>query len=151
MTIRRINGSDKDFAKLVALSDAFYRQTFGAAMDYYDQFNTIDTIEQAVVVYDDHVPVACGCFRSHDEYSAEIKRMYVLPTARNKGIATIVLKELESWAKELGFESTVLETSKSLTEAVALYQKHGYQPTENWGPYAGIETSICMKKGLSAL
>jgi putative acetyltransferase len=150
MSIKRTNGSDKDFAELVALSDAFYRQTFGAAMDYYDQFNTIDTIGQAVVVYDDYVPVACGCFRSHDEYSAEIKRMYVLPTARNKGIATIVLKELESWAKELGFESTVLETSKSLQEAVGLYQKNGYQMIENYGPYAGVETSVCMMKDLSA-
>ena len=151
MTIKRTNGSDPDFAGLVGLSDTFYRQTFGAAMDYYDRFNTIDTIEHALVIYDEHAAVACGCFRLHDERTVEIKRMYVLPSVRNKGIATVVLAELERWVKELGYQTTVLETSKSLIEAVGLYRKNGYKQIENYGPYAGVETSICMMKDLSAL
>jgi putative acetyltransferase len=146
MTIKRTNGSDRDFATLVRQSDVFYRQTFGAAMDCYDQFNTIDTIEHAVVVYDDHVPVACGCFRLHDERTVEIKRMFVVPTSRNKGIAAEVLRELETWAQELGFRASILETSTSLIPAVNLYRKHGYERMENFGPYVGVEASICMQK-----
>jgi putative acetyltransferase len=148
MLVKRTDGSDHDFAQLVQESDTFYRQTFGAAMDYFDQFNTIDTIEHAIVINEDDIPVACGCFRPHDEDSAEIKRMYVLPASRNKGFATAVLHELEKWAKELGYSSTVLETSINLTQAVNLYRKHGYQKTEKWGPYTEVEMSICMKKTL---
>ena len=148
MTTKRTNGNDKDFAALIALSNAFYRQRFGEAMDYYDQFNAIDTIEEAIVIYHEDTPIACGCLRPHDDASVEIKRMYVLPERRNHGFAGMVLKELEDWAKELGYTSSVLETSKSLTEAVNLYQKNGYTRIENYGPYVGIETSICMKKVL---
>lgn len=148
MTTKRTNGNDNDFAALIALSNAFYRQRFGEAMDYYDQFNTIDTIDHAIVIYHADEPIACGCLRPHDDASVEIKRMYVLPERRNQGFASLVLKELERWAKELGYTHSVLETSISLTEAVNLYRKNGYEPIENYGPYADIETSICMRKVL---
>ena len=49
--------------------------------------------------------------------------MFTLPDYRGKGFAGTVLKELEIWAKELGYEKTVLETGKKQTEAVALYKK----------------------------
>ena len=148
MMIRRTDGNDSDLIALVSQSDAFYRQMFGKAMDYFDQFNTIDTIEHAVVIYQNDVPVACGCIRQHDATAAEIKRMHVLPSHRNAGLAAEVLAALEGWAKELGFASTVLETSKALVPAVHLYQKHGYRTTEKWGPYVDVEMSVCMRKDL---
>ncbi len=148
MTTKRTTGNDNDFTSLIALSNAIYRQRFGEAMDYYDQFNIVDTIDEAIVIYHEDIPVACGCLRPHEGASVEVKRMYVLPERRNQGFASLVLKELERWAKELGYSSSVLETSVSLTEAVNLYQKNGYEPIENYGPYAGIETSVCMRKVL---
>ena len=148
MTITRTTGSDRDFAELVRQSDAFYRQMFGDAMDYFDQFNTIDSIEHALIIYNEQMPVACGCIRPFDETSCEIKRMFVLPSHRNQGVGLVVLQELEQWAEELGYQNSVLETSKSLTEAISLYQKSGYRRTENWGPYVEVETSMCFKKAL---
>lgn len=74
--------------------------------------------------------------------------MYVDPSHRRKGISSKLLSELESWAKELNFAISLLETGKGQPEAIGLYTKAGYKITENYGSYIGIENSICMKKGM---
>ena len=74
--------------------------------------------------------------------------MFVKQEHRGKGIAGMVLTELEKQARELGFYHTILQTGTSQPEAVALYEKKGYQHIENYGQYAGTEGSICMKKAL---
>ena len=76
----------------------------------------------------------------------EVKRMYTLPDFRGKGIATIVLQELEKWAKELRMEKCMLETGKRQPEAIALYTKNGYRLIPNYGQYAGVENSVCFEK-----
>lgn len=78
----------------------------------------------------------------------EVKRMFTLPEKRGKGLASAILKELESWAKELGYKTTILETCKRQTEAVTLYNKCGYQVIPNYGQYIGIDNSICFEKEL---
>lgn len=74
--------------------------------------------------------------------------MFVKPEARGKGIATIILNELEKWAAEQGFINAVLETGVKNPEAVAMYQKQGYTVIDNYGPYVGMPTSICFSKSL---
>jgi GNAT superfamily N-acetyltransferase len=76
----------------------------------------------------------------------EVKRMYVLPNNRGKGIATTLLWELEKWALELGYMKCVLETGKRQPEAISLYEKSGYQRIPNYGQYKGVENSICFEK-----
>ena len=75
--------------------------------------------------------------------------MFVLPEFRNKGLASMVLSALENWAKELGYQTCVLETGKKQPEAIALYEKAGYRQIPNYGQYAGIENSVCFEKKLS--
>ena len=99
------------------------------------------------MVYENEEVVGCGAFKKFDDNTAEIKRMFVHPNHRNKGIAKFVLTELELWANDLGFISFILETSPKLTSAIALYEKTGYQLIPNYGQYIGVENSICMKKG----
>jgi len=72
--------------------------------------------------------------------------MYVNESQRGKGIATIVLLELEKWAKELGFTSCVLETGQRMPDAIRLYEKNGYQSRDNYPPYIGVENSVCYEK-----
>ena len=105
-------------------------------------------IQHVIVAYENNQPVACGAFKKFDSESAEIKRMYVLPQHRNKGIAASVLQQLEQWAKEEGFQSTVLETGLKQPEAIRLYEKSGYNRIPNYGQYAGVDNSVCMKKEL---
>jgi len=76
----------------------------------------------------------------------EVKRMYTIPEWRGKGIASVILSELESWATELGYEKCVLETGKKQPEAVGLYRKNGYSQIPNYGQYEGIENSLCFEK-----
>jgi GNAT superfamily N-acetyltransferase len=80
----------------------------------------------------------------------EIKRMYVRPGSRRKGIAFRVLNELEKWAGELSYRKTILETSLRQPEAIGLYKKNGYTLIPNFGQYTGFENSICFEKQLKA-
>jgi GNAT superfamily N-acetyltransferase len=98
------------------------------------------------VAYQDNVPAGCGAFKIFSENTVEIKRMFVDPQFRGMGIAQLILNELESWAVELGFATTVLETGQKQPEAIQLYHKAGYANIPNYGQYAGIENSICMQK-----
>ena len=74
--------------------------------------------------------------------------MFTKPTCRGKGIATKILIELENWASELGFHSTVLETGKRQPEAINLYLKNGYDIIDNYGQYKGVDNSVCFEKKL---
>jgi GNAT superfamily N-acetyltransferase len=74
--------------------------------------------------------------------------MYVSPQNRKKGIASMILSELEKWASELSASKCILETGKRQYEAVGLYKKSGYQLIPNYGQYAGVENSLCFEKDL---
>jgi GNAT superfamily N-acetyltransferase len=76
--------------------------------------------------------------------------MYTLPEVRGKGLATLVLNELELWAKELKYAKCVLETGKKQPEAIRLYEKNGYIIIPNYGQYAGIKNSLCFEKELKS-
>jgi putative acetyltransferase len=148
LSFLRTNSSQPEFIQLVGLLDADLAVRDGADHSFYAQFNKIDMIQHALIAYENNEPVACGAFKTFDAASVEIKRMYVLPQHRNKGIAAAVLQELEQWAKEEGYTSTVLETGMKQPEAIRLYEKSGYARMANYGQYAGVENSVCMKKEL---
>jgi GNAT superfamily N-acetyltransferase len=78
----------------------------------------------------------------------EIKRMYTHPKWRQKKIASVILKELEAWMKDLMVIKCVLETGKNLPEAVALYHKFNYIVIPNYDPYQNTANSICFEKKL---
>ena len=78
----------------------------------------------------------------------EIKRIYVLPSERRKGIASRILKELEKWAAEKNCHSCILETGLRQPEAIALYKKNGCLSISNYGQYKGMENSVCFNKEL---
>lgn len=145
MKLIRTNSDNLDFKKLSALFDDYLVDIDGDERDFFAFYNNVQ-LDHVLVVYENSEAVGCGAFKKYDENTAEIKRMFVHPTHRNKGIAKFVLKELENWASDFGFTSFVLETSPKLTSAIALYEKTGYQFIPNYGQYIGIENSVCMKK-----
>lgn len=147
LEILRTNSSNEDFVALVKKLDAYLTITDGDEHDFYNQFNKIDNINHVVVFFEMGRPVACGAVKKMGTANVwEIKRMFVEESMRGKGIASLVISELEKWAKELNAEKLVLETGKRQTEAVALYHKNNYQITENFGQYMGVENSICFEK-----
>ena len=86
----------------------------------------------------DGIAVGCGAIRALDADSAEIKRMWVDPSARRLGIGRRLLSALESAATELGCHNVRLDTAAYLTEALPLYRSAGYLdiPAYNDNPYA---------------
>jgi len=146
MELIRTNSDNPDFKKLSALFDDYLVDIDGEEKDFFAFYNNVQ-LDTVLVVYENSEVVGCGAFKKFDEHTAEIKRMFVHPNHRNKGIAKFVLTELELWANDLGFTSFILETSPKLTNAIALYEKTGYQLIPNYGQYIGVENSICMKKG----
>ncbi|WP_438590677.1 GNAT family N-acetyltransferase [Flavobacterium cupreum] len=147
-SLKRTNSDDPDFINLVALLDQYLKIRDGEEHTFYNQFNKIDKIKHVIVCYENDIAVGCGAFREKQSDTAEIKRMYVHPEHRKKGIASQVLEALELWAAEINYTYTVLETIKKQPEAIALYQKSGYTVIPNYPPYEKVENSVCMKKNL---
>lgn len=148
ITLKRTNSDDIDFINLVVLLDRDLAIRDGEDHAFYNQFNKTDKIKHALVYYENDIPVGCGAFREKESDKTEIKRMYVHPDHRKKGIASAILKELEIWAKEVGYTYTILETGKNQPEAINLYQKLNYTIIPNYPPYEKMDNSVCMKKTL---
>jgi len=146
--LKRKSNTEPDFKNLISKLDKYLSVVNGDDDAFYAPNNVLDPLNTAVIAYYNNKAVGCGCFKRFDEKSVEIKRMYVDPELRGRGIASAVLNELEKWAKESGFEYAVLETGLKLDDANALYRKQGYKVIENYGQYAGIKSSVCMKKAL---
>ncbi len=148
ITLIRTDNSNPGFGALIRQLDTELLGNYKEEQAIYSTYNKVENIDTVVVAYDDNEAAGCGCFKKFDETSVEIKRMYVAPGKRNLGIASAVLKELETWAAELNFSHAVLETGTKQFEAIRLYQKKGYVITENYGQYINMPNSICMKKKL---
>lgn len=150
ITINRTNSQDPDFIALVKKLDVELAERDGADHSFYAQFNKIDMINYAVVAYDNGVAAGCGAIKEFAPQTMEVKRMYTVPDKRGKGIAKMVLAELEAWTSELGFQKFVLETGKKQPEAIGLYTSSGYSVIPNYGQYAGIANSVCFEKVLTS-
>lgn len=148
MKIKRTDSSDIDFQNLVKYLDADLAARNGEEHTFYDRFNKIDMIRNCLVVYMNGFPAACGAFKKLSEETAEIKRMYTGPEFRKRGLASALVQELESWAKESGFKKVVLETSAENHEALSVYEKSGFYRIPNYEPYTGIDKSVCYEKVL---
>jgi putative acetyltransferase len=103
-------------------------------------------------------PVGCGalrCLRDDDSVqelgpgAGELKRMYVAPDSRGRGIGRALLSRLETEARSLGLVRLVLETGTRQTEALELYRCTGFEPIPPYGEYAAsAATSVCLSKSL---
>ncbi len=147
-TLLRTNSKNGHFKNLIILLDADLKVRDGDEHSFYGQFNKIDTIKNVVICFFEKEAVGCGAFKEYNGETVEIKRMFVQSTFRGKAVATMVLKELERWGKELHYTKAVLETGKKQPEAIALYLKNGYAITANYGQYENVENSICMMKNI---
>jgi len=93
-------------------------------------------------------PVGCGAVRRIEARTGEIKRMYVSPDARGRGIGRAVLAALEAEARALGIVRLVLETGLRQGEALALYEGAGFSQIPPFGEYVASPLSVCMAKDL---
>lgn len=102
-------------------------------------------------------PLAMGGWRMRPELTdmlgarvAEVKRMFVSPTARRRGHASGMLAALERSAARAGADMLVLETGTEQPDAIALYERAGYTPTVRFGHYAESRTARYFGKRFTA-
>ena len=93
--------------------------------------------------------VGCGAVVLDDGSSAEIKRMFVDPAARGRGIGAELLRALEQAAGAEGVTVVRLETGPSQPEALGLYRRFGYRERGPFGAYRADDHSVFMEKRLS--
>ena len=96
----------------------------------------------------DGAPAGCGAVRRIDAETGEIKRMYVAPAFRGRGIGGRLLAALEAEARRLWIARVVLETGPRQLEALGLYRGAGYVVIPAFGEYVGSPLSVCMEKRL---
>jgi ribosomal protein S18 acetylase RimI-like enzyme len=90
----------------------------------------------------DHV-LGCIALKPLDPpHVAEIKRLFVRPQARGKGIAKALVEAVIATAKGLGYDEIKLDTLPDMTDAIALYKANGFVPIAAYGshPYPGLVT-----------
>lgn len=144
----RTTSDHTDFQSLVVQLDAYLQEIDGEDHAFYSQYNKSNLLKNALIAYENTIPVGIVAYKEYDSETIEIKRMFTFPEQRGKGIAKSILTELENWAREENYSIAILETGVELKVAISLYQKMGYQLIENYGQYSGVENSICMKKHL---
>lgn len=144
----RVGPDHPEFIRLVRFLDADLAERDGKDHEFYAKFNTLTDLHHVILVQKSNQFVACGALKRFDDESMEIKRMYVMPEFRGGGLALGILNSLEAWILEMGFKRSVLETGKRQPEAINLYIKQGYSRISNYGPYQGVENSICFEKKL---
>ena len=144
--IVKTTSENPDFENLIkALDESLWERYPELKSDYWGN-NILELNPNVVILYIEDKAVGCGCFKKYDKNTIEIKRMFVSPEVRGMGLAQTILLELEGWAGNLGYSFSVLETLYKQKEAIALYQKTGYDIVDNYEPYVGLENSICMRK-----
>ncbi|MBT2546896.1 GNAT family N-acetyltransferase [Arthrobacter sp. ISL-65] len=94
-------------------------------------------------------PLGCCAIQQLPDGAAELKRMYVAPQARGRGIGALLLDQAEKAAAALGYTDIRLETAIHQPEAIALYTRAGYTPITNYPPYQDKHLSRCYTKHLN--
>jgi GNAT superfamily N-acetyltransferase len=103
-----------------------------------------------LVAYLSGQAVGCGAFRRLDRATAELKRMYVVPSSRGQGLGRQLVEALEREARTQGVRRLVLETGIRQAAALGLYRGTGFQPIPLFGEYClSPETSLCLGKSLA--
>ncbi|MGR5092720.1 GNAT family N-acetyltransferase [Vibrio maritimus] len=97
-----------------------------------------------IVIYDQDIAIACGLFREHHNGSCELKRMF----SKVKGAGSYLISQLESYARQKGYERAVLSTRRVNKLAINFYKRHGYSEIEAYGKYVHTDRSICLGKAL---
>jgi GNAT superfamily N-acetyltransferase len=128
---------DPDVQRLSTDQQTEIRARYGGKLEPGTAPSAADVAVVLVARDDDGTALGCGALRPLGDGAAEVKRMYVVPDARGRGLARAVLAGLEEAARGRGWTVLRLETGPRQPEAVALYTAAGYRPIGAFGGYAG--------------
>jgi GNAT superfamily N-acetyltransferase len=165
MKFVRTDGKNPDFIENCRLLDMDLDRRVGKKIkrEKYRQYNQLDEIYEAIVVYDCQPvdsqqvdrqqtgvckAVGGGALRRYDDKNIELKRVFVHQDYQGQGVGSRLVSLLIEWAAELGYQRIILETGELLAESCAVYKKLGFEVIPNYGPYVNMPESLCMAKKL---
>lgn len=146
MELRFVSSDSVDFRNLAALLDAYYFALVGDIQLKYAEPNRPENMNALLVAYEAGTPIACGAWKAVDADTAEIKRIFVLPQYRRRGVAGALIRALEDNVRTTGRRKLILETAVDTSGSHALYASLGYQLREYYGSPAGAENCLCFHK-----
>ena len=140
-----------DVASLLAASEAYAHSLYPAESVHMLDVASLGTpaVSFLVARSTDGVAEGCGALVVNDDGSAELKRMFVAPAARRRGLGAAILERLEAEARARGVRVIRLETGVAQPEAIALYRRFGYCPCEPFDDYRPDPLSLFMEKVLA--
>jgi len=151
ITISAVDIASEDARTLIAQLDAYLNLLYAPEDNFLElpHGHVRDGNGVFLVAYVDGEPTGCGAIRRLSLTTGEVKRMYVAPAGRKKGVGSRLLADLESWALQAGLSRLVLETGTLQQDAIRLYRKAGFEPIERFGEYTGAPESYCYGKELT--
>ena len=149
MTIRQVDPFMPEVLDLLEQSDQLMTSLYPAESNHLEQPQ--DLARDNVILlgaYDNHDLLGCGAVKimQDDSLYGEIKRMFVLPDARGKGVASGIMKFIEDHLITLNVPAARLETGIHQHDAINLYRKLGYREREPFGVYRADPLSLYMEK-----
>ena len=143
-------GGNPDFVELCHELDIFLNELVGGEEKRaeYIPYNQLNDIHNVILAYDYNTPIGCAAFKKYNNECAEVKRVFLKPEYRGRGISKKLMAQLENVAKAKGYRYLILESGEPLVAAMALYKNIGYVTIPNYGTYIDMPDSICMKKKL---
>jgi putative acetyltransferase len=151
VTVRRADILSAEALRLIDALNAELSKTYpepGACHFRLDPDEVAPGQGAFVVAFQSDHPVGCGAVRKIDARTGELKRMYVRPESRGRGVGRRLVAALEAEARSLGLSRVVLETGIRQRQALALYERTGFARIPPFGEYVSSPVSICMAKDL---
>jgi GNAT superfamily N-acetyltransferase len=151
ITIERCGLLSRTAAELITALNAELSETYpepGATHFRLDPDEVCEGNGAFLVVLCGGKASGCGALRTLGEGVGELKRMYVHPEQRGRGLGRRLLAALEAEARALGLRRIVLETGVRQAAALALYEAAGYLRIPAYGEYVASPLSVCMAREL---
>jgi len=147
LTIRPEPPNQPDVIALIAALDYLMAALYPAESNHLLDITALsDPAVTFLVVRDEQEVVGCGALLRDPRGWGEVKRMYVKPGQRGRGIGKRVLDELEAVARKCGLRLLRLETGIHNAEALALYRRAGFVECAPFGDYVLDPLSVFMEK-----
>ncbi|GAB2938811.1 GNAT family N-acetyltransferase [Hafnia psychrotolerans] len=150
LTIIPVALTDPKLKALVTELDHYQSALYPNGSDYSMPLEVMaNSVTYPVLAVTEGQPVGCACLYLGNDGIAEIKRVYVAPNGRGKGVASRLIHSLEDHIKALKITAVYLETGIHQHDAIGLYKKHGFSLTGPFGHYANDPLSVFMVKTFS--
>ena len=142
MDIERAEITSAGTLGLFAEHDDFMIDFLGEDSGFYTRYAAHEPLEAVWIVCENGEASGCAAFRRKDDATGEVKRVFVRPEYRGRGLAKLLMASVEAHAREQGCEKLFLDTRITLEPAVALYRKLGFEIVFRQGLYVQMEKKL---------